>query len=60
MIERAFELARTSSCRTVDDIRRKLKTERYDGVDAHVSGSLSKQLKTELGLRLSAEKPIAP
>ena len=50
-IERAFQLARESSCRSVDDIRRTLKTEQFDGVDAHITGSLVKQLKAEIAKR---------
>ena len=45
-VERAFELARSGSCATVQDIRRKLKSEGYDQVEAHLSGpSLGKQLR---------------
>ena len=45
-LERAFELARSGSCATVQDIRRKLKSEGYDQVEAHLSGpSLGKQLR---------------
>jgi hypothetical protein len=44
-IARAFELARSGTCRNVDDIRRKLEREGYIHVDAHFSsGSLKKQL----------------
>jgi hypothetical protein len=49
IIERAFELAREGSCRTVEDIRRSLKKERYGDADSHLAGSsLVKQLKAEL------------
>ncbi|WP_144037297.1 hypothetical protein [Sphingomonas sp. TZW2008] len=47
-VERAFELARDGSCTTVRDVRDRLKSERYDGVDAHISGALSRQLKAEI------------
>ena len=29
-VERAYELARSGNCRTIDDIRRKLSAERYE------------------------------
>ena len=45
ILERAFELARTGECGSIDDIRRRLKTERYSQVDAHLSGAtLRRQL----------------
>lgn len=48
-MERAFQLARGGSCRTIDDIRRTLKAERYDLIDAQIAGpSLLKQLKAQL------------
>ena len=37
-VERAFELARNGSCRSMDDIRRRLKSERFDGVEGHLAG----------------------
>jgi len=37
-VERAFELARSGSCGTVDDIRRVLTAERYPSVQAHLAG----------------------
>ena len=56
-IERALQLARGGSCRTVDDVRRRLKTERYDGVDAHLKGSLQKQVAAELVKYKPVAKP---
>ncbi|TPG40513.1 hypothetical protein EAH79_11435 [Sphingomonas koreensis] len=38
-IERAFELARTRQCRTIDDIRRKLTSEGYEAASQHLSGA---------------------
>jgi hypothetical protein len=44
-VERAFELARDGELASVDDIRKQLKAERYDNVDAHLgSPSLNRQL----------------
>ncbi|MFL6749288.1 MAG: hypothetical protein ACJ8E6_11475 [Sphingomicrobium sp.] len=38
-LERAFELAQSGECGTIDDIRRKLKAESYSQVDAHLAGA---------------------
>ena len=38
-LERAFELARTGECISVDDIRKRLKAEQYSQVDAHLAGA---------------------
>ena len=44
-VERAFELAREGSCRSVGEIRRKLKEERFDMIEAHLaSGAIKRQL----------------
>lgn len=46
-IERAFELAREGACSSMDDIRKALKQERWDGVEAQLAGpSLRIQLRT--------------
>ncbi|QDZ08733.1 hypothetical protein FPZ24_15700 [Sphingomonas panacisoli] len=42
-VERAYELARSGTCRSVDDIRRKLTAERYESVQAHLSGASIKR-----------------
>jgi len=44
-IERAYQLARTGNCRTVDDIVRQLSAERYESPQAHLAG---KSLRLEL------------
>ena len=45
-LERAFALARSGSCATVNDIRQQLRVERFDQVDAHLSGaSIARQLR---------------
>ena len=45
-IERAFELARSGSCRTIEEIVRRLKQEQMDQVDAHLGGSsIRKELR---------------
>ncbi|HEY0027000.1 MAG TPA: hypothetical protein VGC35_03950 [Allosphingosinicella sp.] len=46
-IERAFEIARSGSCTSVQEIRMALKKERFDNVEAHLAGpSLARQLRT--------------
>ena len=37
-VERAYQLARSGTCRNVEDIRRRLTSERYESVQAHLSG----------------------
>jgi len=45
-IERAFELARAGSCRTIEEIVRQLRQEQMDQVDAHLGGSsIRKELR---------------
>lgn len=45
-LERAFVLARSGTCANINDIRLKLRAERFDQVDAHLAGpSLARQLR---------------
>ena len=45
-LERAFALARSGDCSNVNEIRQRLRAERFDQVDAHLAGpSLSRQLR---------------
>jgi hypothetical protein len=45
-LERAFALARSGRCASVQEIRAALKRERFDNVEAHLSGpSLARQLR---------------
>lgn len=45
-LERAFALARSGECASVGEIRLRLKKERCDAVEAHLSGpSISRQLR---------------
>ena len=39
-LERAYELARTGPCVSVDEIRTQLKRERFEAVDGHLHGSV--------------------
>jgi hypothetical protein len=46
-LERAFDLARSGTCASVADIRLALKRERFDQVEAHLSGhSINRQLRS--------------
>jgi len=45
-IERAFALARTGECTNVAEIRKRLRAEGFDQVDAHLSGpAIARQLR---------------
>jgi hypothetical protein len=57
-LERAFALARSGACASVNDIRVMLKRERFDQVEAHLAGaSIARQLR---GLCDQARRPVAP
>lgn len=44
-LERAFELARSGQCDSVNDLRQRLRREGYDAVHLHLHGaSINKQL----------------
>ncbi|TCP71362.1 hypothetical protein [Sphingomonas sp. PP-CE-1G-424] len=44
-VERAFELARSGTCSSVNDLRQRLRREGYDAVHLHLHGaSINKQL----------------
>ncbi len=55
-IERAYELARSGTCRSVEDIRRKLSAERYESVQAHLSGASIKRDLIALCKAATAER----
>jgi hypothetical protein len=44
LIERALELARSGQFERTTQLRQVLKREGYDAVEAHLSGSLAKQI----------------
>ena len=49
IFERAFELARDGQHQSMDDIRRKLKAEKFDAVDGHMAGpTIARQLKAAI------------
>ena len=48
-IERAFQLARSGSVQTLDELRRELKRQGYEAVEAHLAAAaIRKQLKQAL------------
>ena len=54
-LERALELARQSNCRTVEEIRRTLKSEGYSNIEQHLVGaSIKKQLNAAILARSTA------
>jgi hypothetical protein len=56
-LERAFALARSGTCANVGEVRLALKRERFDQVEAHLSGaSISRQLRA---LCEEAQRPPA-
>jgi hypothetical protein len=56
-VERAFQLARSGECQTIDDIRRQLAREQCTNVDAHLAGSsIRRQLVQEIAIRRDAPK----
>lgn len=45
-VARALQIAREGKCRSVEDIRRRLASERHENVDAHLGGAaIRKQLR---------------
>ena len=55
IIERAFELARSGSCQSVNDIRAQLRAEGYSSIAEHFAGtSIQRQLRALIGARLHA------
>lgn len=52
IIARAFELAKAGSCRSVEDIERKLTTENYDGIFQHLAApGLRRELRHVMATR---------
>jgi hypothetical protein len=50
-IERAFELARSGECRTLPELKHRLRRERLESVDFHLAGKLTRTQLTELMAR---------
>lgn len=54
IVERAFQLARSGTCRGIVEIKNHLRAERYDGIESQLAGaSIKKQLSA---LCVAAEK----
>jgi len=58
-IERAFEVASSGECRTLDELKRRLRREQLEAVDFHLAGKSIKAQLTELMAR-AREKPAEP
>lgn len=57
-LRRAFELADGGRCDSIADIRRTLARERFDSIDAHLSGTgLKKQLLARITLARQGRAP---
>jgi hypothetical protein len=56
-VERAYQLAKAGSCRSIDDIVRQLTAERHESPQAHLAG---KSLRLELRRLLKARYAAAP
>ena len=56
-VERAYQLARSGTCRSVEEIRLTLMRERYDAVQAHLSGP---SIKKDLARLCKAAAEAAP
>ena len=53
-VERAFDLARTGTCRTIGQLRADLKAERCDGIEAHLAGrSMVRQLQAIMKAKIA-------
>ncbi|MFW2829093.1 hypothetical protein [Sphingomonas sp. ID0503] len=60
IVARAFELAGLGTCRTLDDLRRQLRREGYESIDAHLSApTMRRQLKALLTAVVAAPDPSA-
>lgn len=51
-VERAFQLA--PECRSIDELRSKLSREQFSNIDAHLQGSLRRDLRKLLDSGLPA------
>ena len=47
-VERAFEIARSGASLSIEGLKRRLKREGYDSVDAHLTGASIKRELTKL------------
>jgi hypothetical protein len=53
-IERAFEVASSGECRTLDELKRRLRREQLEAVDFHLAGKSIKAQLSELMARAHA------
>ena len=58
-IERAYQIAKSGGCADLRDIRRQLKQEGYEGVDAHFSGaSIKRELQALIKAARATNTPL--
>jgi hypothetical protein len=57
ILERAFELARSGNCTTVEQVRRSLVRERFEDVDQHLYGPL---IRNQLRKALLEARAVSP
>ena len=57
IIERAFQLAQSGECPSMEDLHARLKKEHYSQVDEHLGG---KAIKQQLRVLLVSARPPAP
>jgi hypothetical protein len=53
-IERAFEVASSGECRTMDELKRRLRREQFEAVEFHLAGKSIKAQLSELMMRARA------
>jgi hypothetical protein len=56
-VERAYQLARSGQCRTIDEIVKRLTKERFDSPQAHLAGQ---GLRAQLRALMKAASTPAP
>lgn len=52
-IERAFEVASSGECRTLDELKRRLRREQLEAVDFHLAG---KSIKAQLNALMTSAR----
>lgn len=59
-IERAFELARSGTCRSIAEIRSELLKEGCEDVDLHLAGRLTREQLLDACAEAEAQQPDEP
>jgi len=59
-VERAFELAQSGQCRTLTELKQRLRIEGYSNSEAHLGGKLiKKQLRAAMGTNSGCAVPTS-